>query len=177
MLREEIEYSHPKFFPFTISKGAVRLNQGMYLTKVSALLYSSFLSALGVETVENDPKARTELHGSYAEGERARREVAYFVRHPRLAKDAKEHYGYKCQICGFRPEEIFGLDLRSIGLDSHHLDPLSERSDFKKDTGLADVTVLCAICHRLVHSRRPALSLDEAKRSFKKRPYTLAESF
>lgn len=177
VLREEIEYHRPKFFPFTISKGSVRLNQGMYLTKISGLLYSSFLSALGVETDESDPKVRAELHGSYAEGERARREVAYFVRHPKLAKDAKEHYGYKCQICGFHPEEIFGLARRSIGLDCHHLDPLSERSNFKKETSLADVTVLCATCHRLVHSRRPALTLDSAKRLFKKRPYILAENF
>jgi len=104
-----------------------------------------------------------------------RREVNYFQRNPKLARNAKEHYNYTCQICGFSPLGLFGNRLQSTALDCHHLDPMSERSDFNRESTLADVTILCANCHRLVHSERPALNLERTKSLFKKKPFILGE--
>lgn len=49
-LRDEIEHYLPKFYPFTISGCIVRLNQGMYLTQVTGLLYATLLDAFEVES-------------------------------------------------------------------------------------------------------------------------------
>jgi predicted HNH restriction endonuclease len=106
---------------------------------------------------------------------RFRREVNYFQRNPELARNAKEHYNYTCQICGFSPSGLFGNRFQSTTLECHHLDPMSERSDFIRKSTLADVIILCANCHRLVHSERRALSIEVAKSLFKKKPFTLGE--
>jgi HNH endonuclease len=64
---------------------------------------------------------------------------------------------------------------QSTALECHHLDPMSERSDFIRKSTLADVIILCANCHRLVHSERRVLSIEVAKSLFKKKPFTLGE--
>ena len=174
-LRDELDYHLPKFFPFTISGGTVRLNQGMYLTRIPRILYSTLLEALGVEGSQISAKEKTRAHRTYAEGERYRREVSYFLRNPKLAEDAKEHFEYTCQICGFSPQKIYGKRHSTTGLDCHHLDPLAGRSGYTAESTLNDVTVLCANCHRLVHSKRKALKISEAKALFKKTPFTLGE--
>ena len=174
-LRGHLEHERPRFFPFTISGGIVRLNQGMYLTRVTSFLYSVLCDALGVEAADIPEDERIAVHRNYSDGERSRREVTYFQRNPKLAQDAKELYKFTCQICGYRPSTIFGEQLQSTGLDCHHLDPMSERTTYTKNSTLADITVLCANCHRLVHSKRPALSIEKAKKLFKKKPFTLGE--
>jgi hypothetical protein len=57
-LGDEIEHHHPGFFPFTISGGIVRINQGMYLTIVTGILYFALCDALGVESVDIPDKER-----------------------------------------------------------------------------------------------------------------------
>lgn len=174
-VRSEIANSHPGFYPLTISRGIVRPNQGMYLTKVTENLYSVFCEALGIESVPLEPKEKKKNHQAYAEGGRRRREANHFIRNAALAKEAKEHFGYTCQMCGFSPLNLYGKRNAATGLDCHHLDPLAERLDFDRESTLEDVTVLCANCHRLVHCRRPALSIEKAKTLFRIKPFTLGE--
>ena len=45
-------------------------------------------------------------------------------------------------------------------IDIHHLDPIAEG---ERKTTLDDLIPLCANCHRLAHSERPCLTLDEIK--------------
>ena len=76
---------------------------------------------------------------------------------------AKQHYGYLCMACGFNFEVIYGR-LGHEYIECHHLNPLSERpgNEGKRTlTKIEEVAVLCANCHRMVHRRRPALSLEE----------------
>lgn len=170
-LRDEMENYSPKFYPFTISGGLVKLNQGMYLTEVTSSLYTALLEAFGVEATDIEPAQRKAAHEAYAEGERRKRESAYFVRNAKLALEAKRHHKFTCQICGFCPADIYGSAFSSAGIECHHLDPLSERLNFKRTSTLEDVTVLCSNCHRLIHSRRPSLGLQAARRLFKKWPF------
>jgi len=41
------------------------------------------------------------VNKEYAESRRLFQEKYFFSRNPHLVKDAKEHYGYKCRVCGF----------------------------------------------------------------------------
>ncbi len=100
------------------------------------------------------------------EGIRASSERSFFERNPALAHRAKEVYGCACQVCGFDFVQAYGEIGRSFA-EVHHLNPLSERPDSEWAetviTKIADVAVLCANCHRMIHRRRPALSLDELR--------------
>ncbi len=97
---------------------------------------------------------------------RRARESYFFARNPRLARDAKAAYGYTCQGCGFNFAEHYG-DLGAGYIECHHLNPLSERSETEWSeevvSTLDDVAVLCSNCHRMVHRRRPALTLAELR--------------
>jgi len=100
------------------------------------------------------------------EGIRASSERSFFERNPALAHRAKEVYGCACQVCGFDFVHVYGEIGRTFA-EVHHLNPLSERpaSEWTEAvlTKIADVAVLCANCHRMIHRRRPALSLDELR--------------
>lgn len=98
----------------------------------------------------------------YEEGIRRRREVTSFLRSGQLVKEAKRRSQGRCEICGLVASS---LD-REIGdrvLECHHLDPLAERADGKYITTLDRVAIVCANCHRLLHSKRPALGPGELK--------------
>lgn len=102
----------------------------------------------------------------YEEGLRHQAERNFFKRNPQLVKQAKEIFGCTCQVCGFDFAKTYG----ALGLDFaevHHLNPLSERPPEEwttaVQTNIVDIAVLCANCHRMIHRRKPALSIDELK--------------
>lgn len=66
-----------------------------------------------------------------------------------LRRQATARYGYRCQICGFSFEEFYG-ELGKGYIEVHHLIPLSDR-ETEGSTGIEDVTVVCANCHRVLH--------------------------
>jgi hypothetical protein len=155
--------NRPKYYPYSRYRDGFRGAQGIYLTRLSSGLALAFQ-----EIVQTDDSALTtnSLAEGIAEGERHRRESTFFKRNPSLRALAIEHHGTKCFACGFDFRERYG----SIGegfIEIHHLNPFAERHDsvFGKATltTLADLIPICANCHRMVHRRRPAYSLDELK--------------
>ena len=54
-------------------------------------------------------------------------------------------------------------DLGEGFIECHHKVPVSELKPGAK-TKLSDLAVLCANCHRMLHRRRPWLSVDELRR-------------
>jgi 5-methylcytosine-specific restriction enzyme A len=66
-----------------------------------------------------------------------------------------------CEACGFDFKEAYGE--RGHGfIEAHHVVPLHELLPGTK-TRLADLHLLCANCHRMVHSRRPWLTIDQLR--------------
>ena len=147
--------------PFIAYQGSARLAQGKYLSECGPRLYE-LLSAIVDEPLEVSPSSPTKPllsklapfdYDDYVEGQRSKREAWFFSRNPRLVRDAKELYKYTCQACQFR----FDVAYSEIGrgyIEIHHLDPLSEREGadvVPRLTNLAQVTALCANCHRIIH--------------------------
>jgi len=65
-----------------------------------------------------------------------------------------------CEACGFDFAEIYGE--RGAGFaECHHKIPLSESGEVR--TRAEDLAVLCANCHRMIHVRKPMISVDELR--------------
>lgn len=156
----------PKYYPYAPYGSGFRMAQGIYLSRLSPTLADAFREIAEVSKTASPTgglKQAQRVATEFAEGERSRREAAFFKRNPRLRAEAIATYGYKCRGCLKTLSEIYGR----IGegyIEIHHLNPLGERSESGSEvvnTTVADVIPLCANCHRMVHRRRPALTLDE----------------
>lgn len=118
--------------------------------------------------IENNSKIIAEDKASYneieyAEGVRLFNERSYFSRNQVLIKDAKLKYGFKCQVCEFSFAEKYA-ELGEGYIECHHTNPLSERSDFDESkTKISDIAVVCANCHRMLHRKMPALTIQQLK--------------
>ena len=84
-------------------------------------------------------------------------------RNRRAVAEAKRHHGYRCQVC----ERDFTAEFGERGkrcIDAHHTVPfqeLDERPRFLNP--ITDFAIVCANCHRLIHSAVPPLSLEAAQ--------------
>ena len=66
-----------------------------------------------------------------------------------------------CEVCGFDFLECYG-ELGKGYIECHHTKPISEYQPGER-TKLADLALVCANCHRMLHRKRPWLSIEELK--------------
>jgi 5-methylcytosine-specific restriction protein A len=77
--------------------------------------------------------------------------------------EAKRLQGYRCQVCDVDFEQLHGEDGRRC-IDAHHLVPFAELGDGPRRLNpLDDFAIVCANCHRLLHSRTPPRSLIDLR--------------
>ncbi|MDP1677531.1 MAG: EVE domain-containing protein [Bacteroidota bacterium] len=95
--------------------------------------------------------------------------IAYAVhrkreRNSKLIKEAKSQEYKKngkliCKVCGFDFSKAYG----KIGdgyIEAHHSIPVSELNEDSL-TRIEDVILVCSNCHRMLHRRRPWLTINE----------------
>lgn len=71
----------------------------------------------------------------------------------------KERGTLSCEACGFDFSIAYGE--RGEGfIECHHTKPVSELKDGEK-TKLNDLVLLCSNCHRMIHRRKPWLSVKD----------------
>lgn len=75
-------------------------------------------------------------------------------------------HGERCGLCGFVTKDTYGENLASI-LEVHHIEPLSEIEQPKAYDPKTDLIPLCPNCHRAIHKRVPAFTLEELGRVMK----------
>ncbi len=83
-------------------------------------------------------------------------------RNAKLAKAAKKKYGTKCFCCGFSFEEAYGGDTGQLSI-VHHLEEFRGARKKSRNTSVKDVRVVCANCHRVLHTQVPAIPVDDLK--------------
>ena len=67
-----------------------------------------------------------------------------------------------CEVCKFDFEKVYGE--RGYGfIECHHTKPLSELSPEGATTKLADLSLVCSNCHRMIHKSKPWLSMDQLR--------------
>jgi predicted HNH restriction endonuclease len=149
-----------------------------YLTRLSTGLTKAFseLADLRWPTVEGTPASEEVSQRAqataleFSEGERSQRESTFFRRNSRLRKEAIKRFGMQCVVCRMDFGERYG----SAGtgyIEVHHLNPLAERMDTIAGTAimtrLDEVVPVCANCHRVLHRRRPTMTIAELKASLR----------
>ncbi|WP_083922974.1 HNH endonuclease [Neomegalonema perideroedes] len=87
-------------------------------------------------------------------------------RDPKIVRRKKEQTlkargALACAACGFDFQKTYG-DLGAGFLEAHHTTPLSEAQE-SVQTKLADLALLCANCHRMIHRAKPWLSVAALK--------------
>ena len=73
-----------------------------------------------------------------------------------------EHYGYKCTVCGFSFEDVYG-SIGSKYIEVHHLRQLADSDEEYIVNPIQDLRPVCANCHRMLHKTRPPLSIEELR--------------
>jgi predicted HNH restriction endonuclease len=169
-IRTEIESARPPYYPFTVNAGILRLNQGQYLTRCTPLLFQHIKTLFEIDSVSAATTGALRDNSAvyeFGEGRRMSAERQFFARNPALVAAAKKKHGFVCQICNFDFGRAYG-PLGEGYIEAHHLNPLSERDPStwtdKLRTSVNEVCVLCSNGHRMVHRRRPALSIDEVRK-------------
>jgi 5-methylcytosine-specific restriction protein A len=98
----------------------------------------------------------------YAEGKIKTVTYRTYDRSPAARQACIEHYGYNCSVCGFSFEEAFG-DLGRNYIEVHHLKQVADAGGEYTINPITDLRPVCANCHRMLHKKRPALSIEELK--------------
>ncbi|MCK1506314.1 HNH endonuclease [Bradyrhizobium sp. 18] len=89
------------------------------------------------------------------------RERDYRIVERRKLQALRANGALHCEACGFNFSLKYG-DRGTGFIECHHAKPVSELQPGER-TKLNDLILLCANCHRMVHSRRPWLSLEELR--------------
>lgn len=97
-----------------------------------------------------------ELH----EGAVRKVSVNAYERNPEARRQCIAHYGARCTVCKCTLEEIYGEAGRDL-IHVHHLRELSSIGQEYQVDPIQDLRPVCPNCHAVIHSRKPAYSIEE----------------
>lgn len=69
-----------------------------------------------------------------------------------------------CEICGFDSNETYGVPY----CEAHHIKPIGEK-EVITETKLEDLVLVCANCHRIIHSKVPPYEIREVREVLERR--------
>lgn len=121
-----------------------------------------------IETVSCNKQIETEYEDEgFWEGSVLEKQHKYKERNPKAVKSKKasvlKKQGYlQCEACGFIFEDTYG-ELGKDYIECHHIVPLSE-IDVQRETKKSDLALVCANCHRMLHRKKPLISIQDLKK-------------
>ncbi|PFH86482.1 hypothetical protein COI44_12675 [Bacillus sp. AFS088145] len=135
---------------------------------------ANLISEYGFSTVDDvirkfheiDRIGFTEDDHGFPEGKVKLKQHLVRERNPEVIKLAKElflqqHGKLFCEVCGFDFKENYG-DIGEGYIEGHHTKPISEMGETEQ-TMVEDIALVCSNCHRMLHRRRPWLSINQLK--------------
>ncbi|MBL8049647.1 MAG: HNH endonuclease [Anaerolineales bacterium] len=94
--------------------------------------------------------------------------VNSFERDPVARAKCLAHHGYKCAVCSFDFEEIYGA-LGKNFIHVHHVFPFSQvKKEYLLDP-IKDLVPVCPNCHAMIHRTRPILTVEQLRDYLKTR--------
>lgn len=126
-----------------------------FIWEVKDALYQAMLTYVkdSVEVSISDANDELEtIETGVVEGERIQRVHTLLERngpivHIAKADFVKKHGSLFCEACGFSFQQIYGIEF----IEAHHILPLYQG---KRKTKGIDFMMLCANCHRAIHSKK-----------------------
>ncbi len=104
-----------------------------------------------------------DTRSKYSEGSTKTVSVNVYERNAEARAKSVQHHGYKCIVCSFDFESVYG----SIGekyIHIHHVIPLSEiKKEYEIDP-IKDLVPVCPNCHAIIHRTSPALTVEQLKK-------------
>ncbi|MGF6931239.1 5-methylcytosine-specific restriction protein A [Paraburkholderia sp. UCT70] len=94
------------------------------------------------------------------EGAKLRVEVNRYERSPVNRAACIEHYGPRCQCCGFEFFDIYG-ELGDGYVEVHHRVPVSKLGPAYIVDPVKDLIPLCGNCHSMVHRTDPPMVVED----------------
>ena len=131
------------------------------LRKIAELIKETILQGIVLSGAESEESLEMETEGRVI-GTIHKRHERSLKNKQNKVKDFKRRYGgLFCEACQFDFEKSYGE--RGVDFcEVHHEIPISEmRPGYK--TQIQDLRCVCANCHRIIHRRRPWLTVDEVK--------------
>jgi 5-methylcytosine-specific restriction protein A len=126
-------------------------------------LYSALVER--VDEVETADGGASATKVDQTESRRLRWHLRAEGRNRVAAIKAKKEHGYWCDVCEVDFENVLGSDGERC-IDAHHLTPFHELDERPRHIQPDDFAIVCANCHRLLHSSTPPLSVNEARTKF-----------
>lgn len=110
-----------------------------------------------------------EIQGEDSEGSETKITVSKYERHPHNREICLRLHGYKCTVCGFDFEEVYGAVGHGF-IEVHHVKPVSQFDGVEHFDPSKDLVPLCSNCHSMAHRRKCIpYSVEELKSFIKKR--------
>jgi 5-methylcytosine-specific restriction protein A len=81
-----------------------------------------------------------------------------------------KYYGYKCIICGFDFEKIYGEIGKGI-IHVHHVNKISEINGEHEIDPIKELVPVCPNCHTVIHSKKEMYTIDGMNEIINKRGY------
>lgn len=90
-----------------------------------------------------------------------------YERNPEARKRCLSYYNdYSCVVCKFNFEQHFGKVGKGY-IHVHHINQMSEIGKEYEIDPIKDLVPVCPNCHAMIHSKRPAFTIEEIKEVIK----------
>lgn len=166
-----------KYDPDYQGKGLGRkpraIEQEVWNLSDSEIVSASGLIRAALLEIEHEDAAKTIVAEAWepeivdaAEGALVTRLHRYRERSRKITDEKKKQFMKKhgklyCEACSFDFVETYG-ERGSGFIECHHTVPVSTMEPGRK-TKLSELALVCANCHRMIHSRRPWLEVEQLK--------------
>lgn len=119
------------------------------------------------ESYDTESMYLTEDNQTFPEGKEMLKLHLQRERNSKVIRLAKQRYLERhgrlfCEICQFNFNEVYG-DIGEGYIEAHHTKPISEMKD-NDITRIEDIAIVCANCHRMLHRKRPWLSINDLEK-------------
>ncbi len=147
-----------KYFNIRITKLPFTGDIECYDEKMIALDWATrsigmIISLMNIEQIDDD---------QYYEGGINRVEINKYERNPVNRELCLAANGYKCRICGFDFEKVYGAIGHNF-IHVHHIAPVSEHKEEYLIDPVNDLIPVCPNCHAMLHRSDPPLKPDSLK--------------
>jgi len=165
---KRIKANHEVFFQERNNKYYIK--QGGYLTALSEELIHLFNSNL--KKIDNFDNFNNFDEENFPEGNTIYKIHKSKERSSKVIKLAKQRFKAKhnnelfCECCNFHFTKTYG-EIGHDFIEGHHIQPISDIED-ERLTKIDDIILLCSNCHRMIHRKRPWLTVDKLKTLLKK---------